>query len=93
MVIYLTKQGTNKTSLFNTLEFISVSDYMDAVEEHIKCAHIDTHKLILFAYELGRIHAEERDSGTVPDVPTPFKFDNGQVIYRDFIPIKGGVKE
>jgi len=86
MVIYLTKQGTNKTSIFNTLEFVNVGDYLDAVDEHLQDAPVDTHKLILFAYELGRVHAEEeQDSGTLPEQPpTPFKFSNGQVVYREF---------
>ena len=89
MVIYLTKQGTNKTSVFNTLEFVNVGDYLEAVDEHLQDAPVDTHKLILFAYELGRSHVEEeQDAGTTPEhPPTPFKFNNGQVIYRDPVSI------
>ena len=91
MVIYLTKQGTNKTSVFNIQEFVNVGDYLDAVDEHLQGAPVDTHKLILFAYELGRVHVEEEEfmvdepnSGTVPEnPPTPFKFHKGQVVYRE----------
>ncbi len=90
MVIYITKQGTNKTSVFNTQEFVCVGDYLDAVDEHLQDAPVDTHKLILFAYELGRTHVieENEDRVHVPDnPPTPFKFNNGQVIYREPRPI------
>ncbi len=85
MVIYITKQGTNKTSVFNTQEFVNVGDYLDAVDQHLQGASVDTHKLILFAYELGRTHViEEQDSGTLPEnPPTPFKFHEGQVVYRE----------